>query len=114
MTMLAAAAAAVSKSAHLVVGHAAPLLVPLKVCPKAPPGAQKYADDIMGYVLWGVIALFAVGVVVAIGAVVAGRVFNMPHASKAGIVGIFVVILAAFLYVIAPPIVDSILGNGCI
>ena len=39
---------------------------------------------------------------------------QLPHASKAGIVGIFVVILAAFLYVIAPPIVDSILGNGCI
>ena len=52
--------------------------------------------------------------VIAIGAIVAGRVFNMPHASKAGIIGIFVVILAAFLYVIAPPIVDSILGNGCI
>ena len=94
--------------------HLAPALIPLKICPKAPPGAQQYADDITGYVLWGVIALFGVGVVIAIGAIVAGRVFNMPHASKAGIVGIFVVILAAFLYVIAPPIVDSILGNGCI
>ena len=48
-----------------------PLLIPLEVCPKAPPGAQKYADDITGYVLWGVIALFGVGVVIAIGAIVA-------------------------------------------
>ena len=91
-----------------------PMIIPLKVCPVAPPGAQQYADQITGYVLWGVGILFIVGVVVAIGAIVAGRIFSMPHASKAGIVGIFVVILAAFLYVIAPPIVDSILGNGCI
>lgn len=88
--------------------------VPLKVCPKAPPGAQQYADDIQGYVLWGVIILFAVGIVVAIGGIVAGRIFNMPHASKAGIVGIFVVLLAAIAFVVAPGIVDSILGNGCI
>jgi hypothetical protein len=114
MTMISMMGAAAVRATHVAVGHAAPLLVPMKVCPKAPPGAQKYADDITGYVLWGVIALFGVGVVIAIGAIVAGRVFNMPHASKAGIVGIFVVVLAAFLYVIAPPIVDSILGNGCI
>ncbi len=44
----------------------------------------------------------------------AGRIFNMPHASKAGIVGIFVVVLAAIAFVVAPGIVDSILGNGCI
>ena len=91
-----------------------PALIPLKVCPKAPPGAQQYADDIQGYVLWGVIILFAVGIVVAIGGIVAGRIFNMPHASKAGIVGIFVVLLAAIAFVVAPGIVDSILGNGCI
>ena len=91
-----------------------PAWIPLKVCPQAPPGAQQYADDITGYVLWGAIILFAVGVIVSIGAIVAGRIFNMPHASKAGIVGIFVVVLAAIAFVVAPGIVDSILGNGCI
>lgn len=94
--------------------HLNPALIPLEICPKAPPGAQQYADQITGYVLWGVIILFAVGVIVAIGSIVAGRIFNMPHASKAGIVGIFVVLLAAITYVVAPGIVDSILGNGCI
>ncbi|MCE1173085.1 MAG: hypothetical protein LWW77_00555 [Propionibacteriales bacterium] len=94
--------------------HLAPALIPLKICPKAPPGAQQYADDITGYVLWGVIILFSVGVIVAIGGIVAGRIFNMPHASKAGIVGIFVVLLAAIAFVVAPGIVDSILGKGCI
>ena len=67
-----------------------PLLVPLEICPKAPPGAQQYADQITGYVLWGVIILFMVGVVIGIGAIVAGRIFNMPHSSKMGIVSIFV------------------------
>ncbi|PZQ51862.1 MAG: hypothetical protein DI570_24830 [Phenylobacterium zucineum] len=94
--------------------HLNPAVIPLKICPKAPPGAQQYADQITGYVMWGVGILFTVGVIVAIGSIVAGRIFNMPHASKAGIVGIFVVLLAAITYVVAPGIVDSILGNGCI
>ena len=46
------------------------LLLPLQVCPVAPGDAQKYIDQITGYVLWGVLILFVVGVVVAIGAVV--------------------------------------------
>ena len=31
------------------------LLLPLQVCPVAPGDAQKYIDQITGYVLWGVI-----------------------------------------------------------
>ena len=92
----------------------APMLIPLKVCPLAPPGAQQYADQITGYVLWGVGILFIVGVVVAIGAIVAGRIFSMPHASKAGIVSIFVAMLAGIAYMVVPSIVTSILGSGCI
>ena len=91
-----------------------PMLIPLKVCPVAPPGAQQYADQITGYVLWGVGILFIVGVVVAIGAIVAGRIFSMPHASKAGIVSIFVAMLAGIAYMVVPGIVASILGSGCI
>ena len=91
-----------------------PLFIPLEVCPVAPPGAQQYADQITGYVLWGVGILFIVGVVVAIGAIVAGRIFAMPHASKAGIVSIFVAMLAGIAYMVVPSIVASILGSGCI
>jgi ABC-type dipeptide/oligopeptide/nickel transport system permease subunit len=96
------------------VGTAVPLLIPLEVCPKAPPGAQKYADDVMGYVLWGVGIVFFLGLVIAIASLVAGRIVNMPHATKMGIVGIVMVIVAAISYVVAPGIVDGILGNGCI
>ena len=62
--------------------------LPAAVCPVAPPGAQAYADQLTGYVLWGTLALFIVGVAVGIGAIVAGRIFSMPHASKAGVVSL--------------------------
>lgn len=84
------------------------------VCPKAPPGAQAYADTLTGYVLWGVIALFLVGCVVSVGAVVGGRVFSMPHASKAGVVGIAVVFVAAVAYMVLPGMLAAITGKGCI
>lgn len=84
------------------------------VCPVAPPGAQQYTDQIMGYVLWGVGILFVLGVVVSIGAIVAGRIFGMPHASKAGIVGIAVVFLAVICYLVLPGIVTSMTGTGCV
>lgn len=100
--------------AFSMVDAIVPLIIPLKVCPKAPPGAQRYADDVMGYVLWGVGIVFFLGLVISVAALVAGRIVNMPHATKMGIVGIVMVIVAAIAYVVAPGIVDGILGNGCI
>lgn len=85
-----------------------------KVCPKAPPGAQVHVDSIMGYVLWGVGILFVLGIVVGIGAVVAGRLFGMPHASRAGIVGLIMVFIAVIAYLVLPGILDAMLGSGCV
>ena len=68
----------------------------------------------MGYVLWGVIILFTLGVVISIAAVVGGRVFGMPHASKAGVVGLVMVFIAAIGYLILPGMLDAMLGSGCI
>lgn len=84
------------------------------VCPVAPPGAQEYVDTLTGYVLWGVIALFVVGVVVSIGGVVGGRVFAMPHASKAGAVGVAVVFVCAVAYMVLPGMLSAITGAGCV
>ena len=89
-------------------------LAPTAVCPVAPPGAQAYADTLTGYVLWGVLALFIVGIVISIGAVVGGRIFSMPHASKAGVVGIAVVFITAVAYMILPGMLSGITGNGCV
>ena len=82
------------------------------VCPVAPPGAQAFANTLTGYVLWGVLALMLVGVVVSIGAVVGGRVFSMPHASKAGVVGVVVVFVSAVAYMVVPGMLSGITGIG--
>lgn len=84
------------------------------VCPKAPPGAQTYVNDITGYIQWGVLALFAAGVIVAIGAIAAGRMFGMPHASKVGIISAVVVFFSAIGYMVVPAMIDGVTGSGCI
>jgi ABC-type dipeptide/oligopeptide/nickel transport system permease subunit len=85
-----------------------------QVCPVAPPGAQQYADQLMGYLLWGVGILFILGVIVGIAAIVGGRVFSMPHASKAGVVGVVLVFVAIIAYLVLPGIVRAMTGSGCV
>lgn len=91
-------------------------LIPMaaKICPKAPPGAEGPTNEITSYVLWGVIVLFAIAIVVAIGAIIAGRVFSLPHASKVGVISIVVVFGCAIAYLVLPGMLNGILGQGCI
>ena len=85
-----------------------------KVCPQAPPGAVGPTNEITGYVLWGVIVLFGLGIVIAIGAIIAGRVFSLPHASKVGVISVVVVFACAIAYLVLPGMLNGILGKGCI
>jgi hypothetical protein len=85
-----------------------------KVCPKAPPGAVDPTSEITSYVLWGVIVLFGLGIIIAIGAIIAGRVFSLPHASKVGVISVVVVFACAIAYLVLPGMLDGILGKGCI
>jgi len=91
-----------------------PLVIPLLVCPKALGNAAQYVDQITGNVLWGVGVLFVLAIVVGIGAIVAGRLFSMPHASKVGIISVVVVFLAAIAYLTLPGMLAALLGSGCI
>jgi len=84
------------------------------VCPQAPVGAQAFVDQLTGYVLWGVLALFVIGGITGVGSIVAGRVFSMPHASKVGVISIVVVFLAAIGYMIVPSMITGITGSGCV
>ncbi len=84
------------------------------VCPKAPPGAQGYVNDITGYIQWGVLSILAAGVIVAIGAIAAGRMFGMPHASKVGIISGVVIFFAAVGYMVVPAMVHGVTGSGCL
>ena len=92
----------------------ASLLIPVFVCPVAPGNAAKYVDQITGNVLWGVGVLFFLAIVVGVGAIVAGRLFNMPHSSKVGIVSVVVVFVAAIAYLTLPGMLTALLGSGCI
>ncbi|MDN5898549.1 MAG: hypothetical protein L0H74_00600 [Brachybacterium sp.] len=85
-----------------------------KVCPKAPPGAVGPTNEITSYVLWGVIILFGLAIIIGIGAVVAGRIFGMSHASKVGVISLVVVFVAAIAYLVLPGMLNGILGKGCI
>ena len=84
------------------------------VCPVAPPGAQAYADQMTGYVMWGVLILLGIGVIVGLGAIVGGRVFSLPHASKAGIVSLVMMFISGIAYMVVPPMVAGITGAGCV
>lgn len=89
-------------------------LIPLQICPQLPAGAQAAIDTINGYVLGVVIALFVTVVIVGIGMIVAGRLFAMPHVTKGGVVTLVVAAVAAVLMPVVLPIIQGLLGNGCI
>lgn len=84
------------------------------VCPKAPPGAQGYMNDVTGYVQWGVLAILGIGGIIAVGAIAGGRMFNMPHASKMGMLSGVVIFCAAIIYMIFPSMIHGVTGNGCL
>ena len=90
------------------------MLVAQKICPKAPPGAIEPTNEITAYVLWGVIVLFGLGIIIAIGAIIAGRGFSLPHASKVGVISVVVVFACAIAYLVLPGMLNGILGKGCI
>ena len=50
----------------------------------------------------------------AIGAIIAGRVFSLPHASKVGVISVVVVFACAIAYLVLPGMLNGILGKGCI
>ena len=92
---------------------ATPVELSAAVCPEAPPGMQAFADAVTSWVKWGVLALMGISAVVSLGAVLAGRIFSHPHASRYGAMGVAVVVLVAITYTVILVILDSITGSGC-
>ena len=97
-----------------VTGDPTPMPRVMAICPKAPPGAIQPVNEITGYVVWGVFILFGLALIIGLGAIVAGRIFSMPHASKVGVISLVVVFAAAVAYLVLPGMLDGILGNGCV
>jgi hypothetical protein len=93
---------------------AAVLSVPLAaVCPKAPPGMQVYADEILSWVKWGSLAVMGVCFFASTGLVVWGRATHHPRGARLGFDGVMVCLVSAILYVVGFPILSSITGRGC-
>ena len=92
---------------------AAPVEPSAAVCPKAPPGAQTFVDDVTAWVKWGVLALIGISAVVSLGSILAGRIFSHPHASRYGAMGVAVVVMVAIAYTVILVILNSITGSGC-
>ena len=49
-----------------------------------------------------------------VGAIIAGRVFSLPHASKVGVISVVAVLLNKNAYLVLPGMLNGILGKGCI
>lgn len=83
------------------------------VCPQAPPGMQQYQDQLVGWVKWAVIGLLTLGALVSLAGILIGRLFSHPHASRAGAMGLAVVVLCAILFVTILGVINGIVGTGC-
>lgn len=84
------------------------------VCPTAPGNAELYTNQIVGYILWAVQALFLIGLIIGIASIIVGRIFSMPQASQVGIISIVIVFLSVIAYMILPGTLDGMTGAGCI
>ena len=82
-------------------------------CPAAPPGLQAYADQVTGWVKWGVLAVLGISFFASVGMLVWGRVTHHPKGARLGFDGIVICLVGAILYVVGYTIVTSITGNGC-
>ena len=85
------------------------------VCPVAPEGAQPLVNQFLGWFAWFLVWIgFPASVLAAVGAILIGKLFSMPHVGKGGLIGIFVILGAALLYLVVPGILAGFLGDGCV
>jgi hypothetical protein len=88
-------------------------LMAAKVCPVAPPGVQKYSDEILSWVKWGVLAILAISFFASVGMLVWGRVTHHPKGARLGFDGLMICLVGAIIYVVGYAIITSITGSGC-
>ena len=83
------------------------------VCPQAPPGMQSWADQILAWVKWGVLAILAISFFVSVGMLIWGRVTHHPKGARLGFDGLMICLVGAIIYVVGYVIISSITGSGC-
>ncbi len=83
------------------------------VCPKAPPGVQVFADEVLSWVKWGVLAILAISFFASVGMLIWGRVTHHPKGARLGFDGLMVCLVGAIIYVVGYAVISSITGKGC-
>ena len=83
------------------------------VCPAAPPGVQRYSDELLSWVKWGVLAVLAISFFASVGMLIWGRVTHHPRGARLGFDGLMICLVGAIIYVVGYVIISSITGNGC-
>jgi len=84
-----------------------------KVCPAAPPGVSSYANEILSWVKWGVLAILGIAFFASVGMLIWGRVTHHPKGARLGFDGLMICLVGAIIYVVGYVIISSITGNGC-
>lgn len=84
-----------------------------RVCPAAPPGVQTYADEILSWVKWSVLAILAVSFFASVGMLVWGRVTHHPRGARLGMDGLLICLVGAIIYAVGFAVITSITGSGC-
>jgi hypothetical protein len=95
------------------MSFAAEFLLAQGVCPTAPPGLQVYADQITGWVKWGVLVILGISFFASVGMMIWGRVTQHHHGARLGFDGLMICLVAAIIYVVGYVILTSITGDGC-
>ncbi|RYB88291.1 hypothetical protein EUA06_21835 [Nocardioides glacieisoli] len=83
------------------------------VCAKAPQGVQTYANDVVGWIKWGVIVLIIGAGFASVGMMVAGKISSSGRAAQIGASGMFWTVIGAIAFVTIYAILNGIVGNGC-
>lgn len=97
----------------VITAQAASARVLAAVCPVAPPGVQSYANEVLSWVKWAVLAIMAISFFASVGMLVWGRVTHHPKGARLGFDGLMICLVAAIIYVVGYVIISSITGSGC-
>lgn len=66
--------------------------------PKAPPGTEKQAGEIMAYVKWGTLFLIVIGGLCGVGALIGGKVLGHHKSASVGVGILIVAVIAAIAW----------------
>ena len=83
------------------------------VCAAPPAGVETYANDIIGWIKWGVLVLIIGAGFASVGAMVAGKISSSGRAAQIGASGMFWTVIGAIAFVTIYAILNGIVGNGC-